>query len=109
MRGWGLIVGVLLLVPGSAFGGLDLTPGLSAEVYVTGEGFDSTETRGARGIPAVSTLAFDSSGVLYLARSGRRYIGGEVEDLSRLYRIPPGGARLTRQTEERHLHAPPFQ
>jgi len=105
---WWMIVGTLLLAPGSAMAELDLAPGFSAQVYVTGEGFDSTETRGARGIPAVSTLAFDPAGVLYLARTGRRYIGGEVEDLSRLYRIPAGGARLTRETEAGYLHGPPL-
>jgi hypothetical protein len=50
----------------------------------------------------------DADGILYLARSGRRYSGGETEDLTRLFRIPPGGARLTPQTEARYQIGPPL-
>ena len=85
-----------------------MPPGLSVRMYVTGEGFDSTESRAARGIPAASTLTFDPEGVLYLARTGRRYMGGEAEDKFPLYRIPVGGARLTRDSESRYLHGPPL-
>jgi len=77
------------------------------QVYVTGDGFDTSE-RGARGLPSSSTLVIDNSGVLYLARTGRRYSGGEIDDLWPVYRIPPGGARVTKATESRFLYGPPL-
>ncbi len=107
-RWWGIVVGVLLLAPDSALAGLELPPGFSAQVYVTGEGFDSSAGRGAPGIPATATLTFDQAGVLYLARNGRRYFGGEAEDIWPIYRIPLGGARLTPQSEARYLYGPPL-
>jgi hypothetical protein len=103
-----IVAGAMLLVSCPAWAEVEVPPGLSVRVYVTGHGFDSTESRGARGIPAVSTLAFDPQGMLYLARTGRRYTGGEVEDKFPLYRIPSGGARLTRESEGRYLHGPPL-
>ena len=69
-----------------------LPPGFSAQVYVTGQGFESG--RAVRGIPATSTLVFDQSGSLYLARTGRRYQPSEADDLTPVYRVPPGGARM---------------
>jgi len=101
-----LLVTLLLAAP--AAGGLRLPPGFTARVYVTGEGFGSTAVGGA-GVPSASTLSIDADGVLYLARTGRRYmVGGEAEDLWRLYRIPPGGGRLTPDTEAAYLHGPPL-
>jgi hypothetical protein len=97
----------LALVPASAGAELALPPGFTAEVYVTGDGFEQG-SRGGRGIPSTSTLAFDDEGALYIARTGRRYGGGETEDIWRLYRIPPGGARLSPDTEGRYLHGPPL-
>jgi hypothetical protein len=99
---------VLLLVPGAAAAGpLSLPPGFASEVYITGEGFDTG--RVIRGVPSTSTAAFDTAGTLYLARTGRRYTGGaEVEDRWPLYRVPPGGARVTPETEARVLHGPPL-
>ena len=86
-----------------------LPPGFTVQVYVTGEGFDSMESRGARGIPSTSTLAVDDAGTLYLARTGRRYTtGGEVDDLWPIYRIPVGGAALTKANESRYLYGPPL-
>ncbi|MBI4561084.1 MAG: hypothetical protein HY724_03490, partial [Candidatus Rokubacteria bacterium] len=74
-----------------------------------GERFHVAGGQGFRGIPATSTLAFDDAGFLYLARTGRRYFGGQVEDdLWPIYRIPPGGARLTPDTQARYLHGPPL-
>jgi sugar lactone lactonase YvrE len=102
-----VIVALLALVPGLAFAEIVLPPGFTVEVYVTGEGFDTSE-RAARGLPAASTLAVDNTGILYLARTGRRYSGGEVDDLWPIYRIPPGGAQLTKATERRFLHGPPL-
>ena len=86
-----------------------LPSGFSAHVYVTGEGFDASGAGAGRGIPSTSTLTFDRSGALYLARTGRRYFAGsEVEDIWPLYRVPVGGARITRQTEARFLYGPPL-
>jgi len=98
----------LLLAPWPAAAELLLPAGFTAQVYVTGEGFDTDASRGIRGFPSTSTLAFDQTGALYLARSGRRYIGGEVYDRSPLYRIPVGGARLTPDTEARFFYGPPL-
>ena len=109
--GWrcGIAVGVLLLLPGWAMAGLELPSGFSTHVYVTGEGFDASGAGAGRGIPSTSTLTFDQSGVLYLARTGRRYFAGaEVEDIWPLYRIPVGGARMTPKTEARYLYGPPL-
>lgn len=103
-----LLAVALSLVPLSAAAELRLPPGFVAQVYVTGEGFDTDASRGVRGIPATSTLAFDRTGVLYLARTGRRYLGGEVYDLWPIYRIPVGGARLTPDTEARYFYGPPL-
>jgi DNA-binding beta-propeller fold protein YncE len=103
-----LVIVIVMLASCPAWAAVEVPPGLSVQLYVTGEGFDSTETRAAPGIPAASTLAFDPEGILYLARSGRRYMGGEVEDKFPVYRIPVGGARLTRASESRYLHGPPL-
>jgi len=109
MTWWkGIVAVALMLAPCVARADVEVPRGLSVRVYVTGEGFDTSESRGARGIPAVSTLTFDSDGALYLARSGRRYMGGEAEDKFPVYRIPPGGARLTRDNQSRFLHGPPL-
>jgi NHL repeat len=84
-----------------------LPPGFSREVYVTGQGFASG--RGSRGIPSTSTLVFDRSGSLFLARTGARYQNTEADDLIPVYRIPPGGGRLTPETESRFLYGPPLR
>jgi hypothetical protein len=86
-----------------------LPAGFNTELYVGGAGFEVAEGRTARGLPSVSTLAFDHQGILYLARTGRRYVGGEVDDLSAVYRIPLGGARLTPDTESRYHYGPPLR
>jgi hypothetical protein len=104
----GALVAMLLVLPGAAGADVQLPPGFTAQVYVTGERFDSGTMRGLRGIPSSSTLAFDLTGVLYLARTGRRYSGGEIEDIWPVYRIPRGGGRLTPDTESRFLHGPPL-
>jgi hypothetical protein len=103
-----LLVLAVLLAPLPAAAGLQLPAGFTAQVYVTGEGFDSDASRGVRGIPSTSTLAFDQTGALYLARSGRRYLGAEAYDRWPVYRIPTGGARLTPHTETRYLYGPPL-
>ena len=48
--------------PGLASCEIQVPPGFRVHVYVTGEGFDPSADRGARGIPSVSTLAFDPGG-----------------------------------------------
>jgi hypothetical protein len=90
---------------------LVLPPGFTAQVYVTGHGFDGGADRGGgRGIPATATLGFDQSGALYLAKAGARFRQGEeIEDLAPVYRIPAGGARLTPETESRYFHGPPLR
>ena len=104
-----LMLLLMLAWSGTAMAELVLPPGFTASVYATGEGFDGGTVQGVRGIPAVSTLAFDEAGILYLARTGRRYVGGEVEDIWPIYRIPPGGARLTPKTEASFFHGPPLR
>ena len=98
----------MVVTPATARGEILLPPGFTARVYVTGEGFGGPDGPRGRGIPSVSTLATDQAGALYLARTGRRYSGGEFEYLTAVYRIPPGGARLTPQTEARFFHGPPL-
>jgi sugar lactone lactonase YvrE len=109
MRAW-ISLGLVLTLawPWAAAAELLLPPGFSASVYVTGEGFDTGSAQGVRGLPAVSTMAFDEAGYLYLARTGRRYVGGEVEDIWPVYRVPPGGARLTPKTEASFFYGPPL-
>lgn len=107
MRGWlTALVFVLLLVPAAGSADVLVPPGFTVQVYVTGTGFEGG--RGGAGIPSASTLAFDEGGVLYLARTGRRYFSGEVEDLWPIYRVPPGGAHLTPETESRYFYGPPL-
>jgi hypothetical protein len=110
MRRFPLLVGlVVALAALPAAAELSLPPGFTAQVYVTGQGFDSSSDRGVYGIPAIGTLAFDGLGTLYLARTGTRFRTGEVEDFSTIYRIPAGGARLTPDTEARYLSGPPLR
>jgi len=103
---WAVVL-LLFVLPVSAE--IVLPPGFTAEVYVTGQGFDPSSEPSARGIPATSTLGFDPSGALYLAKTGARFREGEVEDLGPIYRIPAGGARLTPDTEARYFHGPPLR
>jgi hypothetical protein len=103
-----LLALVLVLIPLTAVAEIRLPPGFTAQVYVTGERFDTDTSRGVRGIPASATLTFDPSGTLYLARTGRRYVGGEAYDLWPIFRIPAGGARLTPEIESRYFYGPPL-
>ncbi len=109
-RSWGVLFAAALTLLGPVTAGAEivLPPGFTARVYVTGDGFASSEGSRGRGIPGTATLAVDHAGALYLARTGRRYTGGEYEYLSFMYRIPPGGARLTPQVEARYFHGPPL-
>jgi hypothetical protein len=85
---------------------MTLPPGFTAHVYVTGEGFE--ETGRARGIPSVSALVFAGDGTLYASRTGRRYVGGEVEDVWPIYRFATGGGRITKATEGKAFYGPPL-
>ena len=98
---------LLLSAAGPAAAELVLPPGFTVQVYVSGTGFGTSGGQAAAGIPSTSTLAFDRDGLLYLARSGRRYFSGEAEDIWPIYRIPLGGIRMTPQTEARFLYGPP--
>jgi DNA-binding beta-propeller fold protein YncE len=100
---------LMLVWPCAVAAELVLPPGFTASVYVTGEGFDTRAAASGRGMPAVSTLAFDDAGSLYLARTGRRYTGGDVEDIWPVYRIPLGGARLTPKSEASFFYGPPLR
>lgn len=100
------LLGTLLAAPVSAE--LVLPPGFVAQVYVTGEGFDPGGQTGAPGIPAAATLGLDPAGALYVAKTGGRFRTGEIDDLGPIYRFPPGGARMTRESEPRFLHGPPL-
>ena len=104
------LIALFLVVPAAvARAEILLPPGFTMQVYVTGDGFDSVEGRTGRGIPSASTLAVDDAGTLYIARTGRRYTtGGEVDDLWPIYRIPPGGATITKANEARYLYGPPL-
>jgi hypothetical protein len=59
-----LLVLALVLGPWPAAAELVLPARFSAQVYVTGEGFDSDASRGIRGFPSTSTLTFDQTGAL---------------------------------------------
>jgi hypothetical protein len=101
-----LLLLLLLAWPRLAAGEISLPPGFTAKVYVTGEGFD--EGRRAIGIPSTSSLVFDASGTLYASRTGRRYVGGEIDDVWPIYRFPLGGIRLTKDTEAKAFYGPPL-
>jgi hypothetical protein len=103
------IVAAALLPRVPAGAEMRLPAGFRAQVYVTGEGYEAGGARSIRGFPSSATLAFDRQGLLYLARTGRRYLGGEVEDLLAVYRIPVGGARLSPDTEVRYVYGPPLR
>jgi DNA-binding beta-propeller fold protein YncE len=98
---------VLALVASPALAEVRLPPGFAKEVYVTGQGFATG--RGSRGIPATSTLVFDRSGSLFLARTGARYQNAQTDELAPVYRVPPGGGRLTPETESRYFYGPPLR
>lgn len=103
----GLVLILLVLAPVEAGAEMRVPAGFTVQTYVTGHGFDGSGV--AAGIPSTATLVFDPAGTLYAARSGRRYLGGgEVEDVWPVFRVPPGGARLTRDTEARYLYGPPL-
>jgi DNA-binding beta-propeller fold protein YncE len=102
-----VVLAVLVSLTTSTPAEIRLPAGFVKEIYVTGQGFATG--RGSRGIPATSTLVFDRAGSLFLARAGARYQNTETDDLVPVYRVPPGGARLTPETESRYLYGPPLR
>ena len=94
-----LVLLALLVAPIAAGAEMQLPSGFTATVYVTGDGFDGN--RIAAGVPSISGLVFGADGALYASRAGRRYMGGEVEDVWPVFRFPLGGARVTRGSEAR--------
>lgn len=103
-----IVLLLVLVVPAPAMADILLPPGFAVEIYVTGDGFDTSDGRAAHGLPSSSTLAVDGTGTLYLARTGRRYSSGEIDDLWPLFRFPPGGARVSKRTAPRFLYGPPL-
>ena len=102
-----IALAALPLLASAAPAEMRLPPGFAAQVYVTGQGFATG--RSSKGIPATSTLVFDRSGSLFLARTGSRYQNTETDDLAPVYRVPPGGARITPETELRYFYGPPLR
>jgi len=103
----GALVVLVVLLPAAARAEMRLPAGFTAEVYVTGRG-EAPDGRGpAIGIPSMTSVAFDAAGALYATRTGRRYRGGEIEDLWPLLRFPPAGARISGDLT-RHFYGPPL-
>ena len=103
-----LVAWAALLTAASAAAEITVPAGFATRLYASGDGFEPGGVAAAGGFPTTTTAAFDQTGMLYLARTGRRYAGGEVEDLWPIYRVPPGGARVTPATERQFLHGPPL-
>ena len=82
-------------------------PGFTAKVYVTGEGFDGSAWRPGHPVQLDARLRSDRHRST-LARNGRRYQGGEVEDIWPVFRVPLGGGRLGATAEARFLYGPPL-
>ena len=80
---------------------IKLPPGFTLTTYVTGTGFGPDAD--ARGLPAIVSAAFDARGTLYLARTGNR-----LRSAASIYRIPTGGAAVTRDTEAQFLFGSPL-
>jgi sugar lactone lactonase YvrE len=86
-------------------GGLRLPNGFQASIYVTGSGFHEAQ----RGIPAVVAMAFGPDGGLYFARTANRLREIYGHGDARIYRVPPGPAKITPATENRFLFGPPLE
>jgi sugar lactone lactonase YvrE len=84
--------------------GLRLPPGFQASIYVTGTGFHEDQ----RGIPAVVSMTFDRRGGLYFARTANRLKEIYGRSDARVYRMPPGPAKVTPATEKQFLFGPPL-
>ena len=93
-------------MPAAAAAEMQLPPGFTVHVYVTGHGFDGG--RVAAGIPSTSALAFDAAGTLYALALGAALPGRRGR--GRVAGVPHPARRrqLTRNTEARHLYGPPL-
>jgi len=108
-----VVVAILLLVAETGWAGFDidgmrLPRGFTVTTYVTGTGFDPNRHQNARGIPAIVAFTFDREGTLYFARTANRLREIYGRDAASIYRIPPGAAKITPQTEAHFLYGPPL-
>ncbi|MGH9892798.1 MAG: hypothetical protein ACREA0_12570 [bacterium] len=85
--------------------GVKLPPGFKMTTYITGSGFHENE----RGIPAVVTMSFHTDGTLYFARTANRLREIYGRDDMPIYRIPPGEAKVTAESEKKFLFGPPLE
>lgn len=85
--------------------GLKLPPGFKVMTYVTGSGFHE----GERGIPAVVSMMFHTDGTLYFARTANRLREIYGRSSAPIYRIPPGEAKITPESEKTFLFGPPLE
>jgi sugar lactone lactonase YvrE len=83
-----------------------LPPGFTVSTYVSGTGFGPKASD--RGIPAIVAATFDLRGNLYLARTANRLEAVNGRRDASIYRIPAGGATVTRETEAGFLLGPPL-
>lgn len=103
-------ISVLFLIPqGAATAAFDprsikLPSDFAITTYVSGTGFGSEAN--ARGIPAIVTATFDLQGNLYFARTANRLREIYRREEASVYRIPVGGATVTRETEAGFLFGP---
>lgn len=105
----GAALTLLVLSQGAAPAAFDrqsiiLPPGFTFSTYVSGTGFGPKASD--RGIPAVVAATFDLQGNLYLARTANRLVEINGRSEASVYRIPPRGATLTRETEAGFLLGP---
>ncbi|MGH7823756.1 MAG: hypothetical protein ACREQ7_01055 [Candidatus Binatia bacterium] len=103
----GLASSLLWLFSGLAFAGYDpkglkLPPGFKSTIYITGSGFHEDQ----RGIPAIVSMAFDTDGALYFARTANRLREIYGRSSASIYRIPPGAAKVTPETEKEYFFGP---
>lgn len=85
--------------------GLKLPPGFKITTYVTGSGFH----QGDRGIPAVVSMTFHTDGTLYFARTANRLREIYGRNSAPIYRVPPGAAKITPESEKKFLFGPPLE
>lgn len=106
-----LVLAIVLSLSGSAWTALswaeiNLPPGFSVTTYVTGVGFDPDRSRNFPGLPAIVSTAFDRRGSFYLARTANRLREIYGKDAAAIYRVPAGGAKVSRKTEKQFLFGP---
>jgi sugar lactone lactonase YvrE len=85
---------------------ITLPPGFRITTYVSGTAFGPQSND--RGIPAIVSATFDLQGTLYLARTANRLREIYGQSDASTYRIPLGGATVTRETETGFLFGPPL-